>query len=169
MKNSIIFLVVAGIVISAFGSCQKEQEHMFIELSIEFGQGQDGFKYVLTKSEFVTPYDLPIQQIQAEHGDGSAIADWNDLKANFGNDFSGFIQELGLVDKEKHEGFFITKEGENPHLLNRYYMVIGCGNQKYSDWVFFDEIGKNSKLIVTQRFDSGRVLLKIPIAPDDIN
>jgi hypothetical protein len=161
MKNLLIRLIVIAIVISMQYSCQKTQEQLPIELSAEYAQGQDGFKYVLTKDEFLNPLDIPIMQLQASYGEETLIADWSDLKANFEDDFSGFLQDIGLSDYENHESFFITNDKQYLYMAKRPYMIAGKNSQEYSSWILLDNI-EDSGLIAATRFDAGRVLLKIP-------
>lgn len=164
MKNLLNLLITTGVMTVSISGCQKMDDPMFIELSTEFVQGEDGFNYVLTKSGFLTPFDVPVKQLKAKYGNETEIADWEDLKANFEDDFSLFLQNIGLTDIEKHEAIFITKDGKYNHLINRYFMLIGGSNQENSDWISIDKI-ENSKLIVAQRSYTGRVLLKLPAAP----
>ena len=161
MKNSIIFFIAAVMVFSNLYSCQNEEEQMLIELSAESAQGKDGFTYILTKNEFLRPFDIPVQQLQAKYGNDFGLADWNDLEANFGYDFSGFLEEIGLFDDENHEGVFITNDKEYLFMMTRPYMISGKNNQENSSWVFLKNL-EDSRLTVVTRFDTGRVLLKVP-------
>ncbi len=161
MKNLIIPVIIAVIVISTLYSCQKIDEKMHIELSTDYAQGQDGFKYVLTKNEFLTPFDIPIAQLQTIYGEETEIADWNDLIANFDDDFTGFLEDIGLSDYEKHQGFFIKNDSQYLFMGKRPYMVTGMNNQHYSSGIFLDKRA-DSGLGVAAQFDAGRVLLKMP-------
>lgn len=162
MENLIMRVIGVAIMISMQYSCQKTQEQIPIQLSAKYAQGQDGFKYVLTKDEFLNPLDIPIMQLQASYGEETLIADWSDLKTNFEDDFSGFLQDIGLSDYEKHESFFITNDKQYLYMAKRPYMMAGKNNREYSAWIILDNI-EDSDLIAATRFDAGRVLLKIPV------
>jgi hypothetical protein len=161
MKNTAILLIAAFIAIT-LQSCEKTDERIIFELSAHIAEGQDGFEYVLTKNEFLTTYDFPIQEFRERYGKESSIADWNDLKANFEDNFSGFLSNIGLSNFENHEGFFITKAGEHTHITFRQYMLTGKNNQQGSEWIILDNLD-DSSLILAARYETGRILLKIPL------
>jgi len=142
-------------------SCEKHDENKLIELSSHVIKGQDGYEYVLTKNDFLTPYDLPINELRIIYGKESGIADWNDIKANFEDDFSGFLNQIGFSDDESHQSFFITKDKEYEHITNRYYMLTGKNNPYSTAWIILKDID-DSRLILTEGYDSGKILLKIP-------
>ncbi len=147
-------------VVSTLNNCQKTDELMYIELSVNYAHGKDGFKYQLTKNEFLTPFDIPIAQLQAKYGEETIIADWNDLEANFEDDFIRFLNGIGFADSEKHEGFFIKKDSQNLFLGKSPYMVTGRNNQQHSSRIILDRM-ETSELVVASQFDVARVLVKI--------
>jgi hypothetical protein len=162
MKNAIFILTAAVMAISSLYSCQKNEKQMLLELSAESVQGQDGFTYVLTKNKFLTPFDIPVQELQSKFGKEASLADWNDLEANFGDDFSGFLQQIGLYGNENHEGIFITNDREYSFTMTRPYMITGKNNLENSSWIILKNL-EDSRLIIVTQFDTGRVLLKVPI------
>lgn len=161
MKNSGIILFISALIIIPLQGCEENEDINVIELSAHVVKGQDGYEYVLTKSEFLTPYDLPIRELRIHYGKESGIADWNDLKANFEDDFSGFLNQIGLSDDENHESFFLTKDGEYKHMTHRYYMLTGKNNPSNSALVVLKNLD-DSMLILKTGYDKGKVLVKIP-------
>jgi hypothetical protein len=161
MKISAIFLHLSAIIIFPLQGCEKNDENKLFELSSYVLKGQDGYEYVLTKNEFLTPYDFPIKELRIEYGNESGLADWTDLKANFEDDFFGFLNQIGLTDYEKHHSFFITKDGEYEHMTDRYYMLTGKNNPYSSASIILNNMDV-SRLILTAGYDKGRILLKIP-------
>ncbi len=151
----------AALIIFALQGCEKNERNNLIELSSHVFKGQDGYEYVLTKNEFLTPYDLPIRELRMQYGEECGIADWTDLKANFEDDFSGFLNHIGLSDYENHESFFITKDGEYNHMTYRYYMLTGKNNPHSSSWLILKNLD-DSRLILTASYDKGKILVKIP-------
>jgi len=89
------------------------------------------------------------------------LADWNDLEANFGDDFSGFLQQIGLYGNENHEGIFITNDREYLFMMTRPFMITRKNNQENSSWIILKNM-EDSRLTIVTRFDTGRILLKVP-------
>ena len=150
-----------SLIIIPLQACEKMQNIDVLELSNHVVKGNDGYQYVLTKNDFLTPYDLPIQELRKQYGKKSQIADWNDISINFKDDVSGFLNQIGLSDAENHESFFITIDGQYEHPMNRYYMLAGKNNPSSSDLVILKNLD-NSRLILNAGFNTGKVLVKIP-------
>jgi hypothetical protein len=115
---------------------------------------------VLTKNEYLTSFDIPINELRIKYGEEPSIADWDDLIANFKDNFAGFINQIGLTDSENHQSFFITKEGEYQHISSRFYKIAGKNNPNSSSWIILKNLD-DLRLILAADFDTGRVLLKI--------
>jgi len=162
MKKLLTQLIIAMIVIATIYGCQKSDLQKDIALSSGYAQGKDGFKYVLTQKEFSTPYDIPIEQVRTIYGEETVIADWNDLKANFEDDLSGFLHDIGLAEANKHESFYVKNDSQYLFMGERPYMVTGLNPQKHSPWIYLDTMD-DYNLVAAMKFDTGRVLLKIPI------
>ena len=161
MKKSGIILLITALIIIMLQSCEKTEDDNILELSSYVVTGQDGYEYVLTKNEFLTPYDLPIRELRKKYGEKSGIADWNDLNTNFEDDFTGFLNHIGLSDYDSHESFFITKDGEYTHMTNKHYMLAGKNNPYSSEWITLNNLD-DSRLILTAGNDKGKILVKIP-------
>jgi hypothetical protein len=161
MKLSSMIFHIAALLLIPLHSCEKNDKSNPIELSSQVVKGQDGYEYVLTKDEYLTPFDIPIKDLRIKYGDESSIADWNDLETNFKDDFAGFLNQIGLSDAENHQSFFVTKDDEYQHVSLRYYQVTGKNNPKSSSWIVLQSID-DSRLILTADYDIGRVLIKIP-------
>jgi hypothetical protein len=161
MKNFGIILFITALIIIPLQGCEKNEDVNVILPSTYVVKGQDGYEYVLTDNEFLTPYDLPIRELRIKYGDESSIADWNDLVTNFKDDFPGFLNQIGLSDSENHQSFFITKDGEYQHISSRFYQITGKNNPNSSSWIILKNLD-DSRLILTADFDKGKVLVKIP-------
>lgn len=160
MKNTGILSLITALIIIPLQACEKMEEMNIVELSKQSITGQDGFKYVLTKHEFLTPYDLPIRELRSQYGKESEIADWNDINRNFKDDLPEFLSQIGLSDDENHQGFFITKDGAYEHPMNRHFMLIGKNNPSSSELVSLKNLD-DSSLILNTGFDTGKILVKI--------
>lgn len=161
MKNFGIILAISAVIILSLQACEKNEENSLLELSSNVYKGQDGFEYVLTKNEFLTPYDLPVGELRKKYGKESGIADWNDLTTNLEVDLSEFLRQIGLPEIEDHESFFITKDGEYEHTTYRYYMLTGKSNSYSSAWIILKNLD-DSRLILSAGYDKGKILVKIP-------
>ncbi|WMN12092.1 hypothetical protein QYS49_32380 [Marivirga salinae] len=160
MKHTGIISLITALLIIPLQACEKMEEMNILELSNNSITGQDGFEYVLTKHEFLTPYDLPIKELRLQYGPESEIADWNDINTNFKDDLSGFLNQIGLSDDENHESFFITKDGQYEHPMNRHFMLVGKNNPSSSELLILKTL-ESSCLILNTGFDTGKVLVKI--------
>jgi len=98
MKNYGIILFISALIIIPLQGCEKIEDVNVIELSTYVVKGQDGYEYVLTKNEFLTPYDLPIRELRIKYGKKSGIADWNDLNLNFKHNLEA---EIRVIVEEK--------------------------------------------------------------------
>ena len=160
MKHLRIISLITALIIVPLQACENMEDINLIELSKHAAIGQDGYKYVLTKHEFLTPYDLPIKQLRIHYGKESELADWNDLNMNFKDDMPGFLSEIGLPNDENHESFFITKDGQYEHPVNKHYMLTGKNNATSSELVTLSTLN-DSNLILNSGFNSGKILVKV--------
>jgi hypothetical protein len=121
--------------------------------------GQDGLKYTLTAEKYSETDDLSLA-VKNEFGQNAEVADWNDLKTNFGNNIVSFLEGICIYESNP-ESAFVQWNGEYLYSSDRQYFLRRVDGDVPTGFLVHDDIANNT-VVLGSWFDlNNKILAKI--------
>jgi hypothetical protein len=121
-------------------------------------KGADGFTYRLSLNRYSEKVDLTARAKQ-EFGSTAEVADWNDIKTNFGNNVGAFLTLIGMPPGFE-ESIMVKRNGQFFYGTARQYFVNRFDGKVPGYYLVHDQIGNNT-LVIGSWYDlNHRMLIK---------
>ncbi|MFA6808784.1 MAG: hypothetical protein WCR27_07310 [Eubacteriales bacterium] len=101
----------------------------------------DNIAYAITENQYRETDNLS-EAVKKEFGSQATIADWSDIKKDYGDNIEEFIKEIGFKYGE-NESVFVTNEGQESWKDNRHYFITRFDGTVPSGYLVHEQIQKN--------------------------
>lgn len=115
-------------------------------------------KYALTNNLYSEISDDLNASIKSEFGQNATIADWNEIKREYGNNIEDFVNSIGLTYKED---IWVTVDGNEYWSDGRHYIMTRHNGNLPSNYLSHDDIRSNYVNLGSWYGLKLRVLVKI--------
>jgi serine/threonine protein kinase len=120
----------------------------------------NGFVYRLTNNRYKESDDID-RAVKQEFGAKAEVADWNDLKIQFGNNIELFLDAIG-VEHGNREGVFVKRNGSFTYSGRRKYFFNRFDGNVNRGYYVHDRISSNTVVLGSWYNQNLRILVKYP-------
>ncbi len=106
--------------------------------------------------------------VRTEFGDGAAVADWRDLKRDFGRDRAALLAMLDAAGVARGEGAALKTEGAQRYGAERGYFFVRHEGPAPGNWLVHDSLHRGVMNLGSWP-GSRRILTQVPVQPGTVS